>query len=513
MDTRFNGKTAILYARASTLEQSTIIQLKQLEEFCNQNNIIIKQEFEENVSGAKECREQLQTILQNEPFADMLIVREISRLSREEDYVAALEKIRNLALKYDIYILLDNYYIEKGKRIELSDGITMLVKLYGAADERLKIKDRTVTARAKYRENPINAVNSTTHFGFKKVNNPNFVKGVNTKRILVPDEEQWKIVEKIFDLRIKGFSNDIIASTVGMKKSTVQKFYSRAIIRHYMDKTKLALVDEINQKNRFIKTRDYHNKYKGIIFNEDTNTALCHESYNKSEKRMQFRSRIKGGGSINEDILDYCVKKTLSALIEFFDYEKYEIEKDKQEEIKQLTEIKNGKNELYRNNESKIANLNRKFVYAPNEETEKLITEEINKTTHEQEEIIQDIAQIDNQILEIINIKIDKNKEITDTNIEYFIHKYIRRIEVWRNTQTNQTLKIYIKKQYITSLWIDYTQWNYTAVGKKREINQVDVTPYRAEAKSAFFNSIMGDDFYSRLTKLRHTPMIGYNEQ
>lgn len=182
-----NGKTSILYARASTQEQSCKVQLEQLRKFCNDNEIKIIDEFEENISGAKEHREQLEIILESEPKADLLIIREISRISREEDYLAALEKVRKLVQKYSIYVLLDDYYIRKGEVIDLATGITMMVKLYGAAEEREKIKDRTSAARDKYRQNPLNIYSSNKHipFGLMKDDNPDYQKGVNTKRIWV----------------------------------------------------------------------------------------------------------------------------------------------------------------------------------------------------------------------------------------------------------------------------------------------------------------------------------------
>lgn len=129
-----SGKTAILYARASKKEQSTTVQLQQLEEFCKANNIKVIDKFDENISGAAEHREKLETILESEPMADLLIIREISRISRERDYINAINKVSTLANKYSIYVLLDDYYIEKGKLIDLGTGITMMVKLYGAAD-------------------------------------------------------------------------------------------------------------------------------------------------------------------------------------------------------------------------------------------------------------------------------------------------------------------------------------------------------------------------------------------
>ena len=179
-----NGKSAILYARCSTNEkkQSTKIQIDQLKKFCNENGITVIDEFKENISGAAEHREELEKILYSEPKAELLVIREVSRLSREENYNDGYWKLQQLLKKYSIYVLLDDIYLEKGKT-DLANDIVMIVKLFGAADERKKIVDRTSTAIKKYKDNPLNVISGKVGFGLMKAPNPNFVKGVNTKNI------------------------------------------------------------------------------------------------------------------------------------------------------------------------------------------------------------------------------------------------------------------------------------------------------------------------------------------
>ena len=101
MNTNLNGKTAILYARCSTNEkqQSTKIQIEQLQRYCTENGITVMKEFSENISGAAEHREELENILYSDPMADLLIIREVSRLSREEDYNEGYLKLQQLLKK------------------------------------------------------------------------------------------------------------------------------------------------------------------------------------------------------------------------------------------------------------------------------------------------------------------------------------------------------------------------------------------------------------------------------
>lgn len=457
-----NGKTTILYARASTQEQSCKVQLEQLRKFCNENEIKIIDEFEENVSGAKEHREKLEIILNSEPKADLLIVREISRISREEDYLEALEKVRTLSKKYTIYILLDDYLIRKGEIIELSAGITMMVKLYGAADEREKIKDRTKTARDKYRQNPINVYCGNNHitFGLMKVPNPTYQKGVNTKQIWVKNPETWNQVEEIFKLKCEGYSNVRISQITGISLNIVYQTLKNRVVRYYIPESTLLKADKAKEINNTNPNPNTHpNKYKNKIFVCDTKQAMTHQVSKKKDDYKMLKDGVSC--TIKATIIDEIVKKTIIAMLEFFDLKKQELSADNEAKIQRLESDVLGMMKTYVEKAKQEDDLGRKFIKAPNEMVEKMITEQINAIHTEREKMFWQVEAMKEEINRLRSIDYSgKRLTITEANFPDFINKYIRRIECWHQKKFHQVVKVYVNPEYIQSNFFDYKMFN-----------------------------------------------------
>ena len=320
-------KTAILYARASTQEQSTKIQIQQLEKYCIENDIEVLKTFAENVSGAAEHRDELEKILNSDPLADLLIIREASRLSREEDYNEAYFKLQLLLKKYSIYILADNIYLERGKT-DLAKDIMMMIKLFGAADERKNIKLRTTTAVKKYKENPINVVSGNGNFGMMKAPNPNFSKGVNTRNIWVKNPDEWKTVLKVFELRSKGYSINKISQYLGLKVCIVRQIFESKVINYYMEQDHKELLFAAEDKKvelTTVKAPSKHlNKYKGKIFVENSDYYMRHQI---AAKGIYFKDKL-GKMTIKESIIDDCVIRTIKCMLAFFDLKKTELSKN-----------------------------------------------------------------------------------------------------------------------------------------------------------------------------------------
>lgn len=470
-----NGKTSILYCRASTLEQSCKVQLEQLRKFCNENGIKIIDEFQENVSGAKEHREQLEIILDSEPMADLLIIREISRISREENYMAALEKVRKLVEKYSIYVLLDDYYIEKGKVIDLATGITMMVKLYGAAEEREKIKDRTTAARDKYRQNPINVSTGTKFipFGLMKADNPDFEKGVNTKKIWVKNPDEWTVVEKIFSLKCEGYSLVKISQITGVSLNIVQQTIKNPKIRYYMPSTVLDMCDKATELNNSNPNPTKHiNLYKNKIFCRDTDLAMVHQC--SKANGNQYRAKKGESGTIKAAIIDDAVQKTIITMMVFFDLKKQELAAGNEEKIKRYEEQVLGMMKTYIEKSKQEDDLGRKFIKAPNEVIEKMITEQINTIHTEKDKIFWMVESMKAEINRLRSIDYSGVKFVlTDANFPDFIDKYIRRIECWHLKRNYHLIKVFVQPEYIPSNFYDYKMFevmnykHYTIEEKK----------------------------------------------
>ena len=458
-----SGKTCILYARCSTNEkqQSTKIQLEQLEAFCKKNEITINKKFSENVSGAKEHREQLETILNSEPMADLLIIREISRISRESDYMEALDKVKLLSKKYSIYVLLDDYYIKKGEVIDLATGITMMVKLYGAADERKKILDRTSTARDKYRQNPINVATGTKFipFGLMKDDNPNYQKGVNTKKIWVKNPDEWAMVEKIFELKCEGYSLVKISQITGVSLNIVQQTIKNPKIRYYISDTVLAKCDEATAKNNSCPSPTKHiNLYKNKIFVCDTKYAMIHQC--TKQDGSQYRAKKGWNGVLKSAIIDDVVKKTIIAMLVFFDLKKQELAQENEAKIKQYEEESFGLMKTVVAMAKNEEELNRKWLKAPNTAIEEMIAKEIESNRAEIRKITFRVDYLNGEINRLRSIDYSgASFTISDTNFPDFIDKYIRKIECWYEAKNTHLIKVFVNPEFIPSNYFDYKMW------------------------------------------------------
>lgn len=91
-----------IYARASKKEQTTIQQIEQLKDYCNKNNIEIFKIYEENISGAKISRPQLDLMLKDmrDRKFEAVIVLKYDRLGRSTIHLLqVLEEMKNLGVR------------------------------------------------------------------------------------------------------------------------------------------------------------------------------------------------------------------------------------------------------------------------------------------------------------------------------------------------------------------------------------------------------------------------------
>lgn len=465
--TDFRNKTAILYARCSAeneKQQSTKIQIEQLKKCCTENGIyVVKEPFEENISGAVLEREQLDIILKSEPMADLLCIREVSRLSRSEDYNDAYSKLQELIKKYNIYILLDDTLIEKGKN-ELATDIMLMIKLFGAADERKKIRDRTSAALKKYKEESVfNVVSGKVSYGLMKVPNPNFVKGVNTKSVWVKNPDTWNNVVNVFELRSKGYSILKITQITGFSDATIRQIFNSKKVNHIMETEHPELLKKSIEKREQMKTvkipHKHPNKYKGIIFYQDTKRVMTHQT---TSRYVKYKLR-DGSCAIQEKYIDDCVERTIRCMLNFFGLKVAELSKENNERLGELKSMKEGYISTNANIKEQIAKLNKnimKFIKSNDEELENLAIDERNRLR----------VQMENNTIQIRNIEEEEKRissidytnihlNINQTNLPEFIKKYIEKVEVWRKDKYHLIVKVFVKREYISSNWYNYKQY------------------------------------------------------
>lgn len=229
-------KRVIGYIRISTDNQDLERQRVLIRKYCeNKGYSLLRIEEDYAISGTVSNRNGLNSILNiTNSVADMVVVSELSRLSRQDDIFETLTQIHTIIRNVDLVILdePDKVY-EAGKTIILSDFLMLAIKAYGAADERKKIVSRMTTGKdSKVQAFPLMLTDSNIPTGFKAVPNPNYIKGATPKMLLVEDEERMQLVRDIFNYVANGLSLGKTAeklNMLGYRTARNKPFYEQSI--------------------------------------------------------------------------------------------------------------------------------------------------------------------------------------------------------------------------------------------------------------------------------------------
>lgn len=229
-------KRVIGYIRVSTDNQDLERQRVLIRKYCeNKGYSLLRIEEDYAISGTVSNRNGLDSILNiTNSVADMVVVSELSRLSRQDDIFETLTQIHTIIRNVDLVILdePDKVY-EAGKTIILSDFLMLAIKAYGAADERKKIVSRMTTGKdSKVQAFPLMLTDSNIPTGFKAVPNPNYIKGATPKMLLVEDEERMQLVRDIFNYVANGLSLGKTAeklNMLGYRTARNKPFYEQSI--------------------------------------------------------------------------------------------------------------------------------------------------------------------------------------------------------------------------------------------------------------------------------------------
>ena len=90
-------KRIVGYARVSTEKQDLERQKILIREYCSNNNYDLVKIISEKVSGAKKDRESINELLAvTKDTADMVVVSELSRISREKECLTVLNTINDI---------------------------------------------------------------------------------------------------------------------------------------------------------------------------------------------------------------------------------------------------------------------------------------------------------------------------------------------------------------------------------------------------------------------------------
>lgn len=194
------------YIRVSTKNQDLQRQETKIIDYCKLNNYeVIKLIPDDGISGATNERSGYKELLSlKAEDADMIIVSELSRLSRKEDIMSTLNDIHNIVSKGFKLLFLDQPEKVYEGTLDLIEILTLSFTAYGAAQERSTIKKRNQEGKeVLFRLHPYAVVDGIIPYGYTKVPNP---AQKHPKFFLEEVKEEVDVLNKIYSLILEGKS-------------------------------------------------------------------------------------------------------------------------------------------------------------------------------------------------------------------------------------------------------------------------------------------------------------------
>lgn len=194
------------YIRVSTKNQDLQRQETKINDYCKLKNYeIVKLIPDDGISGATNERSGYKELLSlKAEDADMIIVSELSRLSRKEDIMSTLNDIHSIVSKGFKLLFLDQPEKIYEGTLDLTEILILSLTAYGAAQERSSIKKRNQEGKeVLFRLHPYAVVDGLIPYGFIKAPNP---AQKHPKYLLQEVKEEIDILKKIYDLILEGKS-------------------------------------------------------------------------------------------------------------------------------------------------------------------------------------------------------------------------------------------------------------------------------------------------------------------
>ena len=220
-------KRVLGYVRVSTSTQDLQRQKDLIAEYCNEKGYtLVGIEEDYAISGANSDRDGLNRVLAvDSSLIDMVVVSELSRISRQDDIMNTLMQIHQIISKVDLVILDDKDKIYKaGEMLSLADFLLLAIKAYGAADERKKIKERMHSGiDTKFAKNVMMGVASVP-YGFKLIDNPDYERGKTPRMLFDIDVDAIKVVKRMYQYVLDGYSINQITDMLNNQRISGKRF-------------------------------------------------------------------------------------------------------------------------------------------------------------------------------------------------------------------------------------------------------------------------------------------------
>ncbi len=372
------------YARVSTEKQDLERQRILIRNFCEVHGYHLSAIIEEKISGAKEDRDSLKQLESiDRQTADLVVVSELSRLSREEDVLPVLNLLNQLLKKgIGIHFIDEPEKTYKGgSKLGMFEILKLVIKAGAAAEERKKICTRMSTGRdTKLSINPYMYVGGTPPYGFKVVPNPEYCgqkNNVPAKSIIVIDEDTIENVKLIYRMVLDSVTLRDAAkrmNSIGAKTQLNKPFCETSIAkivrnpiyngrRRYkeMDLQIEKIIPDSDwnraqvciSQNRLFKdtaTRNF-NPLKGIVFCPCGYALMIHQMHGGyyvlqccKKNDMAYRKKCRNSG-IRTDVLFPIVWKCVCSTLPRTDYQDQTLEATKsiEQEINYLQKTRDEK--------------------------------------------------------------------------------------------------------------------------------------------------------------------------
>lgn len=266
------------YVRVSSQQQDLNRQKRLIKDYCSSNGYTLIGIESDKISGATTSRKGLDKILGlTKDNGDLVVISELSRLSRESDAHQIINKVYSILDKGLDLVFLDQpdkvYKASEG--ISFVDYLTLAIKAFGAADERKKIADRMKTGKySKIAQYPNMLCDSNIPFGFKKVENPNYIPHATPKSFIEIDESKAKYVRMMFQYVLDGMSCSEVARKMknmnikGMRQGECLKRLVLQILHNPLYKGERTFKGKTYHINAIVPESDWDEAQKKISQNK-----------------------------------------------------------------------------------------------------------------------------------------------------------------------------------------------------------------------------------------------------
>ena len=423
---------AVGYVRVSTTQQDLNRQITLIREYCDKNGYNIAKIISDKASGADFTREGLAELL-TITGVDVIIMTEISRLSRQDDILETLTIINAIIKKKIGIIILEGVNARKLEGIlDIVELITLVVQLKSAADERRAIVQRMLTGRREKFTSFTNMCIGRVPFGYSKIDNPDYILHQTPKSFLVRNEDAEK-VELIYKWVIEGSKIKNIAKRLNLGESTVCHILHNPIYKGIWSFSGRTLQgDSIIDPSTWesaqeaLKTNRLRDIIRGVNFNPLKGILKCpcgHSLYiirngtKASPNNRQYRCASNrdstgcGNGGCNVDVtikavwFFVCASRTSKEFMENTSSEALKIQRE-------IANIDNSHIELAINNKEKELNkIAHNIARCDNDVLYKVMNEEFIKVQQEIEQLKNDIVSNEKRKANLTKVLADLQSE------------------------------------------------------------------------------------------------------